>query len=272
MEAYEEALDRQKRSDSTSKVSQVKSANEFSKAEVSQHPPASPVARLGENPPRRWRRERQKKVPLYKRPLMIWLGVIGLLLGFAVAAVLIWLHARDEAPVTGPTTNSTTNGTSSALSGPFSATPTSSGTLSAAPLPAQSTAAPKMIYAIAYEPPYLASGCNFTYASVQGDLELMATLTTRIRTYSNVCNQSQIMFDLIKTHNIPLTVAQGVDMNSMVDNNPNDWIINQTYFQSEMQSALLIAKLYPDIVTSFLVGNECILKFLVRCSLTSHPV
>ncbi|BGP49521.1 hypothetical protein JCM10450v2_005413 [Rhodotorula kratochvilovae] len=109
----------------------------------------------------------------------------------------------------------------------------------------------QIFYGLAYTPKNVLEeyGCGATQANVTEDIQLISQLTTRIRTYSTSCNQTQMTLQAIKDTQVNMTVWIGAYVGS-----------NQTVNEQQQQDVLDALQLYgTDHVSGITIGNEYVL-------------
>ncbi|GAA5846379.1 hypothetical protein JCM9279_001352 [Rhodotorula babjevae] len=92
-------------------------------------------------------------------------------------------------------------------------------------------------------------GCGATLANVTEDIQLLSQLTTRIRTYSTSCNQTQLTLQAIDDTKVNMTVWIGAYVGD-----------NSTVNEQQQQDVLDALTLYgTEHVSGITIGNEYVL-------------
>ncbi|KPV74362.1 glycoside hydrolase family 17 protein [Rhodotorula graminis WP1] len=110
-------------------------------------------------------------------------------------------------------------------------------------------------WAMAYTPKNVLEeyGCGATLANVTEDIQLLSQLTTRLRTYSTSCNQTQLTLQAIEDTKVNMTVWIGAYVGD-----------NSTVNEQQQQDVLDALTLYgTEHVSGITIGNECVLPFLL---------
>ncbi|GAA6054305.1 hypothetical protein JCM3770_001425 [Rhodotorula araucariae] len=109
----------------------------------------------------------------------------------------------------------------------------------------------QVFYGMAYTPKNVLEeyGCGATQANVTEDIQLISQLTTRIRTYSTSCNQTQLTLQAIQDTKVNMTVWIGAYVG-----------VNETVNEQQQQDILDALKIYgTDHVSGITIGNEYVL-------------
>jgi len=109
----------------------------------------------------------------------------------------------------------------------------------------------QIFYGLAYTPKNVLEeyGCGATLANVTEDIQLISQLTTRIRTYSTSCNQTQLTLQAIQDTKVNMTVWLGAYVGQ-----------NSTVNEQQQQDVLDALQIYgTDHVSGITIGNEYVL-------------
>ncbi|GAA6025557.1 hypothetical protein JCM10207_008897 [Rhodosporidiobolus poonsookiae] len=109
----------------------------------------------------------------------------------------------------------------------------------------------QIFYGLAYTPKNVLEeyGCGATLANVTEDIQLISQLTTRIRTYSSSCNQTQLVLQAIQDTKVNMSVIIGSYVGE-----------NTTVNEEQQQNILDALEIYgADHVLGVTIGNEYIL-------------
>lgn len=98
----------------------------------------------------------------------------------------------------------------------------------------------------------LEPNCTFNTREAMLDLAKLSTITTRIRTYGNQCNQTEILLDAIQMMNLNMTIAMGV------------WISDDNQSNKKQMDTMkkIISRLHNPrkFINAIYIGNEVLFR------------
>ncbi|GAA6028679.1 hypothetical protein JCM8097_007343 [Rhodosporidiobolus ruineniae] len=121
-----------------------------------------------------------------------------------------------------------------------------------------------IFWGLAYTPKNVLEeyGCGATIQNITEDVQLVSQLTTRLRTYSTSCNQTQMLLQAIQDTKANMTIWIGAYMGT-----------NDTVNAQQQQDILDALKAYgADHVSGVTIGNEYILNAPNRDETTATAV